>query len=144
MSRLTKYFADRDEYGHNSCHGGCESCTGVLCRDASEMIKKLAHYEDLEEQGRLIELPCKVGDTVYVVGTKCLEHKEPTEKWCETHDCYECIYDKEYTVFERIANEYTLYELVLSKCAFFKLNKNTFLTKEEAEAKLSELKGTEE
>jgi rubrerythrin len=50
MSRLTKYFADRDEYGHNSCHGGCESCTGVLCGDAFEMIKKLAHYEDLEDQ----------------------------------------------------------------------------------------------
>ena len=29
--------------------------------------KKLQHYEDLEEQGRLIELPCAVGDTVYVV-----------------------------------------------------------------------------
>lgn len=26
---------------------------------------KLAHYEDLEESGRLVELPCKVGDTVY-------------------------------------------------------------------------------
>lgn len=26
---------------------------------------KLAHYEDLEEAGRLIELPCKIGDTVY-------------------------------------------------------------------------------
>ena len=28
---------------------------------------KLQHYEDLEEQGRLIELPCKVGDTVYYI-----------------------------------------------------------------------------
>lgn len=26
---------------------------------------KLGEYEDLEEQGRLIKLPCKVGDTVY-------------------------------------------------------------------------------
>lgn len=26
---------------------------------------KLQHYEDLDEQGRLIELPCAVGDTVY-------------------------------------------------------------------------------
>ena len=30
-----------------------------------DLIEKLAHYEDLEEQGRLIELPCSVGDTVY-------------------------------------------------------------------------------
>lgn len=26
---------------------------------------KLAHYEDLKEAGRLIELPCKIGDKVY-------------------------------------------------------------------------------
>lgn len=28
-------------------------------------ITKLAEYEDLEEQGLLIRLPCKIGDTVY-------------------------------------------------------------------------------
>lgn len=27
---------------------------------------KLAEYEDLEEQGKLIKLPCNVGDTVFV------------------------------------------------------------------------------
>jgi len=27
--------------------------------------KKLKKYEDLEEQGLLVKLPCKVGDTVY-------------------------------------------------------------------------------
>lgn len=32
-----------------------------------EAIDKLAEYEDLEEQGLLIRLPCKVGDTVYEV-----------------------------------------------------------------------------
>lgn len=55
MSRLTKWFADSDDYGHNSCFGGCESCNGVMCGYAVEMVEKLAHYEDLEEQGRLIE-----------------------------------------------------------------------------------------
>lgn len=29
------------------------------------VFEKLAAYEDLEEQGRLVVLPCKVGDTVY-------------------------------------------------------------------------------
>lgn len=28
-------------------------------------IDRLARYEDLEEQGRLVILPCKAGDTVY-------------------------------------------------------------------------------
>lgn len=30
-----------------------------------KVLDKLAHYEDLKEAGRLIELPCKIGDTVY-------------------------------------------------------------------------------
>ena len=32
-----------------------------------EALKKLASYEDAEEQGRLLVLPCKVGDMVYRV-----------------------------------------------------------------------------
>lgn len=42
------------------------------------MIKKLATYEDLEEQGLLVRLPCKVGDTMYdIVGKplRIVEHK---------------------------------------------------------------------
>lgn len=30
-----------------------------------DIVLKLAEYEQLEEQGLLIKLPCKVGDTVY-------------------------------------------------------------------------------
>ena len=30
-------------------------------------LNKLAHYEDLEEQGLLLKLPCKVGDTVWCI-----------------------------------------------------------------------------
>lgn len=31
----------------------------------NEVINKLAAYEDAEEQGRLVRLPCDVGDMVY-------------------------------------------------------------------------------
>lgn len=31
------------------------------------VLQKLADYEDLEEQGLLLKLPCKVGDTVYLI-----------------------------------------------------------------------------
>ena len=33
----------------------------------NEIYDRLAYYEDLDEQGRLVVLPCKVGDTVYRV-----------------------------------------------------------------------------
>lgn len=44
----------------------------ITCdRSQMEMLvvvfNKLKHYEDLEEQGKLVELPCKVGSTVYEV-----------------------------------------------------------------------------
>lgn len=32
----------------------------------SELLTRLGHYEDLEEQGKMLKLPCAVGDTVYV------------------------------------------------------------------------------
>lgn len=44
---------------------GEESGVWVKNHDYISAAEKLAEYEDLEEQGRLISLPCKVGDTVY-------------------------------------------------------------------------------
>ena len=60
----------------------------------SNVLEKLAHYEDLEEQGRLIELPCGVGDTVWIIAPnyyKCnnrynCEDYNPEEyliSWCQ-------------------------------------------------------------
>lgn len=40
--------------------GGCANGCHIL-----KMYKKLAEYEDTEEHGLLLRLPCKVGDTVY-------------------------------------------------------------------------------
>lgn len=43
-----------------------ESNVWVKNHDYIKASEKLADYEDLEEQGSLVKLPCKVGDTVYV------------------------------------------------------------------------------
>ena len=45
-------------------------CIGCItsncdCGIVEDMVKKLVDYEDLEEQGRLVKLPCKVGGTLY-------------------------------------------------------------------------------
>lgn len=128
MSRLTKWFADSDDYGHNSCFGGCESCNGVMCGYAVEMVEKLAHYEDLEEQGRLIELPCKVGDTIWAIF--------PT--WTPM----EC----EVMAIEILTSTVNIEAKVVDNDAdriFWPADfgKTVFITKEEAEAKLNEIKG---
>ena len=42
-----------------------DSCIYGRCRWNHKALKKLKEYEDLEEQGMLLRLPCKVGDIVY-------------------------------------------------------------------------------
>jgi hypothetical protein len=49
------------------------------------VLQKLADYEDLEEQEKLVKLPCKVGDTVYV---------DNTILPIEDMECYEDIDNK--------------------------------------------------
>lgn len=41
-----------------------------------EAVEKLATYEDAEEKGLLFKMPCKPGDTVFIVITKTREIKE--------------------------------------------------------------------
>lgn len=41
----------------------------------TDITEKLAEYEDLEEQSLLLRLPCKVGDTVYII-TQVFNGKE--------------------------------------------------------------------
>ena len=44
------------------CSSYCDNCSQGAgnCKTVKNMIKKLATYEDLEEQGLLVRLPCKV------------------------------------------------------------------------------------
>ena len=70
MKRLTERFSngqacvygcgDNCKYDYKYCNNHLEDCPTI-----NEIYEKLASYEDLEEQGLLLRLPCKVGDTVY-------------------------------------------------------------------------------
>lgn len=48
-----------------SCDTNCAECI-----DLYESWKKLAKYEDAEENGLLIRLPCKIGSIVWVITTQ--------------------------------------------------------------------------
>lgn len=56
----------QDNYCQRGCHdqGGCANGCVV-----PKIYCRLARYEDAEEQGRLVILPCKLGDTVWVLHT---------------------------------------------------------------------------
>lgn len=45
------------------CAGFPKNCT--TCDFIKALYNKLGRYEELEEQGRLVKLPCSIGDTTY-------------------------------------------------------------------------------
>lgn len=96
------------------------------------VYRRLKEYEDLEEQGGLVYLPCKVGDTVYkpnsIVLSAIVEIK------------IESIFITEGKV--NISGRTTVSKY---SCCFKPddFGKTVFLTKEEVEEKLEELRGEE-
>ena len=64
MERLTDKHYSGDGYYMN-CPGDCDidDCGGCIKFDA--LVDKLGEYEDAEEQGRLVVLPCKIGTPVW-------------------------------------------------------------------------------
>lgn len=90
--------------------------------------KKLAEYEDLEEQGLLLRLPCKVGDTVYAIG---FNNNKPIIY--ESVVLNILITEKE-IVFNVKVDEFE----VNSQLKQSMFGKTVFLTQAEAEQKLKE------
>ncbi|MFR7913858.1 hypothetical protein [Eubacterium ramulus] len=101
------------------------------CKYISDVLKKLTDYEDLEEQNRLIILPCKMGDIVYKVNK--------ASKKVSQHRVIEFEIDKAY------ATSYTMQIFFenFDSCFLHHFGETLFLTKSEAEAKLKELRGEE-
>lgn len=96
-------------------------------------IEKLATYEDLEEQGLLVRLPCKVGDTVYRVNAGA---KQPIIPMTVSEIHFLCYKNERAVRFDAIDKEYmgeSCYRLE-------DIGKIVFLTREEAEKKLEEMK----
>ena len=91
--------------------------------------------KDLAEQGRLIELPCAIGDTVYLFSNDTIHPF--TINGFEINK-YEVEFKASYCGEEKNLEHWAI-RLPVSKIC-----KTVFLTKEEAEAKLKELRGEQE
>ena len=102
----------------------------------THILQELKEYRDLEEQGQLLKLPCKVRTTVYVIDTIYECDNDYMDCIMEFPDRYQC---------ERgFKCEYEHEKLVVRPESFdFKMlnnfNKTVFLTKEEAEKALERL-----
>ena len=125
MERLT----DKNVVGNYFYPKCFEKCDGLgasskcdNCEITTSVCEKLGKYEDLEEQGRLIKLPCKVGDTIYGI-----------------HKAMVCELDTETIGISKMPSGEILYLIdgwELDKGDF---GKTVFLTKSEAEQKLKEM-----
>lgn len=94
----------------------------------SMWLEELKSYKDLEEQGLLVRLPCKVGDMVYV----------PTRNFISELRIIMISVDIHGTYFRWMLNS-GIYPN-LDGFSGNKLGKTVFLTREEAEKKLEEMK----
>lgn len=74
MKRLTVRSKTGNAY-FPKCFDGCDGVCGK-CKNETDYCEKLATYEDADEQGMLIRLPCKVGDTAYYVHKKGIDEVE--------------------------------------------------------------------
>ena len=129
MERLT------EKIGNTNCVKGCGSnckygfkyCTKEdleNCKTTDDVIDKLAQYEELEEQGLLLRLPCKIGTKVYNI------------TWWD--DVQKKVVVKGKTYYR------TIHKHKVSKSTFGytdieEIGKTVFLTKSEAEQKLKEM-----
>lgn len=128
MERLTERYKDSivntvliRECGDKLCKYICDDikCNCSKC-ELEKALEKLADYEDLEEQGLLVRLPCPIGTTVWDIFR--MEIRKITVTSIEYNN------NKEYVLW---AGEDELLGT---------LNEAVFLTREEAEKRLKELK----
>ena len=109
-------------------------------KQVSEYLRKLKDYEDAEEQGRLINLPCKVGDTVWDndFGRPCAYTITAFSFGeCEEYICKPVTTKEAVFYYENSSGSIT------GSFAESAIGKSVFLNKSEAEAKLKELRGGE-
>lgn len=100
-----------------------ETRGGSFCEDGycsqRNVWERLKEYEDAEEQGLLVRLPCKVGDTIYRRG-------DPIKKIYEWQIAYVEVYEDETVFVDDSDNTFVEADI----------GKTVFLTREEAEKAL--------
>lgn len=98
-----------------------------------KLLQELKIYEDLEKQGLLVRLPCKVGDTVYRVNAGV---KQPIIPMTVSEIHFLCYKNERAVRFDAIGKE----DMGESCYRLEDIGRIVFLTREEVEKKLEEMK----
>lgn len=140
MERLTKISEIGNAY-YPKCFKepccGMGECLDDKCSLMLDACKKLAEYEQLEEQGLLVRLPVNKKKEIYIISSRWTVCSECGSRFDE-YSCigceYECDSEKEYYMYKT----YISFIDVTSYVNQF--GKTVFLNREEAEKKLEEMK----
>lgn len=146
MERLTKWEDGSITYNEKrELERGeyCDSCSQGAgnCKTVENMIKKLATYEDLEEQGLLVRLPCKVGDMVW---DNDFGHPESYEIKAFSYGYCDSYVEPDIGIEDEIIFYYENSDgSITGAFPMSEIGKTVFLTREEAEKKLGEMKNND-
>ena len=136
--RLTEDFYDDMQKITRHCVKSDNIDLNCGADDFQYVIDRLAEYEIAEKEGRLVVLPCKPRDVVYVIMhryTKCSKYGQVFEEYsCSGCEERECDSHLEYYIWE---NKYTTLEWIIGSLKRF--GKTVFLNREEAEKVLKEM-----
>lgn len=127
---------DSNDSVENYMKANCMKCAEQH-EKLAEWLEELKSYKDLEEQGLLVRLPCKVGDTIWEL---CL---------CDdgNYRIFQMIVKSisKYGTLRQVEKDVTIWHIYAESDYtyvyknFIDLGKTWFLTSEEAEKKLEEM-----
>lgn len=128
-----KRLTTKEKHPHGAEGVSKDKLTGKYCRgvfEATACVEKLAEYETAEVEGRLVVLPCNVGDTVYLI------------------DDIDCVFERESIVTEIEIDKDGVTIMIQDEIPICSSGYNlsdfgeiVFLTREEAEKALKEMEG---
>ena len=143
---LKDWISGRDAVGcpyHQKTYGTCyEDGELYWLKDVTELLEELKSYKDLEEQGLLVRLPVKIGDDIYKIPSKANYNLNVLNGYKANNRVY---HQKAYSiVFSQSGwlvqcDKDSIYAPNVI-CVDVEYGKTWFLTREEAEKKLEEMK----
>lgn len=128
MKRLTKWLDNKKAICIAECEKECvEGYTFCpKCKPLKDVFCKLAKYEDAEDDGLLLRLPCKVGTHIYIINRHWID---------EGHICGLAECDDVDCACFKVYEDPDTYTMV----AFNEFGQTWFLTEEEAEQALKQM-----
>lgn len=115
---MTERLSDKNPCNNCNVYNPCTGTCGKWHEWNRNVLQKLAEYETAEDEGRLVVLPCKVGSTVYRI-------------------LYTLAFGE---IGDKAEKHYFIRETSFEYGMIDDLNETVFLTHEEAEKALEDMK----